>query len=101
MPENPYRSSNVASFVPRRTRPTPWLIWSGVTSLVLAAVCFVITVVGMMIAFNTLADSTAASPSDLALYVGVATIPSIAAVPLGILGLALLITGFLVRQPED
>ena len=101
MVENPYESGDASSSAPK-TRATRWLIWSGIVSLALAATCVVITVVGMVLAFNSIATSTTTpKPSDLAQNISVASLPSIAAVPLGILGVVLLVTGFMVRQPVD
>ena len=101
MVENPYESGNASSSAPK-TRATRWLIWSGIASLSLAATCVVITVVGMVLTFSSIANSaTTPKPSDLAEGISVASLPSIAAVPLGILGVVLLVAGFIVRQPVD
>jgi tRNA A-37 threonylcarbamoyl transferase component Bud32 len=94
MTENPYESANASSFPPR-ARATRWLIWSGIASIAMAAVCVVAIVFRMLVAFNSSATSSA---TDLAEGISVAILPSLAAVLLGILGIVLLIAGFVVRQ---
>jgi serine/threonine protein kinase len=93
--ENPYESANASSFAPK-TRATRWLIWPGVGSMTLAAACVVIVVFRMVLAFDSSASSSATALSEA---ISLAILPSIAAVPLGILGIVLLIAGFVVRQP--
>jgi len=101
MVENP-RESGVAGSSAPKTRATRWLIWSGIASLALAATCLVVTIVGMVLTLNSIATSTTTPhPSDLAQGISTASLPSIAAVPLGILGIILLVAGFIVRQPVD
>ena len=101
MVENPYESPKAGSSAPK-TRATRWLIWSGIASLILAATCVIITVLDMVLAFHSIAASTTTpKPSDLAQGISVALLPSIAVVPLGILGIVLLIVGLIVRQPVD
>jgi hypothetical protein len=101
MVENPYESAKATSSTPKK-RATRWLVWSGIVSLTLAATCVVITVVGMMLTFNSIATSaTPPKPSDFAHGISVASLPLLAVVPLGILGIVLLVTGFIVRQPVD
>jgi hypothetical protein len=93
--EKPYASANARSFAPK-TRATRWLIWPGIGSITLAAACVVVTVIQMVLAFNSSASSPA---TDFSEAIGVAIFPSIAAVPLGILGIVLLVAGLVVRQP--
>lgn len=85
-----------------KTRATRWLIWSGITSLALAAICFAVTIVGMVLTLNSIATSTATpKPSDLAEGISTASLPSIAVIPLVVLGIVLLVAGLMVRQPID
>jgi len=101
MAVNPYEPGNVTSTTPK-TRVTRWLVWSGIASLALAVVCVVTTAVGMMLAVRSIATSSATpKASDLAHDISVATIPSMAVVPLAVLGLVLLVLGLIVRQPVD
>jgi hypothetical protein len=95
MTENPYESDTAISFA-RQTRATRWLIWPGLGAIALAAACVVIIVLRMVLAFNSSASSSA---TDLSEAISVAILPSIAAIPLGILGIVLLIAGFVIRQP--
>ena len=101
MAENPYESSVPETSAPK-TRATRWLVWSGVTSLILAFTCAAITTVEMTAAVNSMAGSTTPpTPSELAKGVNTALIPSMAAVPLGVLGIVLFVAGFVVRQTVD
>ena len=102
MPENPYQSNNASSSPPTRTRSTRWLVWAGAASLVLAVGCLVASVVAMRMAFATIARGGATpKPSDVAHGISLATLPSWFAIPLAILGIVLLVTGLVVRQPHD
>ena len=99
MTENPYQPGTAANAT-SKTRATRWLVWSGIAALLLAALCLVATVVGMTLAFDTMANaSSTPSPSELANGISFATIPSFAAAPLGLLGNVLLIVGFIRRRP--
>ena len=100
MNHNPYQPGNATSAEPR-TNPTRWMIWAGVGSLLLAVVCLVATVIGMMWSFNEIASSTTTpKPSDLATGISYAMIPSIVAAPLALFGITFLIFGFVRRQPR-
>ena len=99
MNENPYRSTAHGGGS-RKTRTTWWLVWSGVVSLLLAVGCLIATVVGMMASFNAIATSSGAPrPEDLAEGISYALIPGYAAIPLGLLGVILIILGFVIRRP--
>ena len=102
MAMNPYESGKEDASG-SKTRANRWLIWSGIASLALAATCLLLTVVGMVLAFRSIATSTTTtpSPSDLAQGISVASLPSIAVVPFGILGIVLLIAGVVFRNPVD
>ena len=94
---NPYQASE-ASIAATRTRATRWMIWAGVVALVLAFLCLVATVLGMVWSFQAIATaSSTPAPTDLARGISNALIPSIAAVPLGIIGIVFLIFGFVRR----
>lgn len=88
--------------VASKTQPTRWLVWSGVGCIGASALCLSITVFGMLMSFNAFAASRATeSASDLAHGISFAVIPSYAAVPFGILGIALVVIGILVRRPVE
>ena len=98
MTENPY-DSPATSEVPHKTRATRWLIWSGIVSLLLAAASFVCTIVLMIVAFEDAAASTTLKPSQLARGISFSVYLAICIVPLAVVGLVLLVLGFVVRQP--
>lgn len=99
MAENPYRSPSTGD-PPRRTQSTRWLVWSGIVCLGLASLCLSLTVVGMIMSFDTIARSaTTPKPADLAHGISTSLLPMVAGMPLGIVGLALLIAGLLIRRP--
>lgn len=101
MSDNPYDSPSAAS-PPPRTQSTRWLVWSGVSCLGLAGLCLILTVVGMLASFQRIAESTTTpSPEDLASGIRLALIPSFAALPLGIIGIGLLIAGLIIRRPGE
>ena len=98
---NPYEPGTVTT-TPNKTRSTRWLVWSGVALLSLAALCLVATIIGMMWSFESVANSSSTpAPYSLARGISYASLPSIGIVPLGVLGIVLLIAGFLVRQPAS
>lgn len=98
MSQNPYEPSTTTTAA-SRTRPTRWMITTGSLLLGLALCCFFATVLMMMLSFDAIASSTTApKPSDLASGISTAMVPAVAAVPLGVAGLAFLIFGFLRRQ---
>lgn len=76
------------------------MIWAGVVALLLAIFCLIATVVGMMWSFDAVATSgSTPSPSDLAEGISNALVFSIAAAPLALAGIAMLILGLVRRQP--
>jgi hypothetical protein len=99
MDNNPYQSPSSPAESPK-TRPVRWLVWSGLICLALAVLCFLATVVGMLVTFNTIGrSSTALSAEQVARGISIAMIPTLAVVPLGALGILLLILGFVFRRP--
>jgi NADH:ubiquinone oxidoreductase subunit 5 (subunit L)/multisubunit Na+/H+ antiporter MnhA subunit len=88
-----------------KTRATRWLVWSGVISLLLAILCmassFMLTLWGMVSTFNTRSNPPTKPVSSEVVrhYMGLAEIPLYAVVPLGLLGILLLILGFVLRRP--
>jgi hypothetical protein len=101
MADNPYESGAPDTSAPK-TRATRWLVWSGVISLILAVTCVALTTVEMTTAVNSMAGAaTPPTPSELADGINTALIPSMAAVPFGVLGIVLLVAGFMVRQTVD
>ncbi len=84
-----------------RTRSTRWLVWSGAVSLALAVSCVVASLVAMRMVFATIArGGSAPKAADLAQGISLASLPSMIAIPLGILGIALVVAGLVVRQPR-
>ncbi|WP_146596690.1 MotA/TolQ/ExbB proton channel family protein [Novipirellula galeiformis] len=100
MDDNPYTPGSISS-KPKTRASRRWL-WAGFTSLALATLCIIATVIGMIWSFDAVANSsTAPKPSDLATGISNAMIPSIGAMPLALLGVALLVVGFIRREPID
>lgn len=101
MDENPYESTAHGGS-PTKTRATLWLVWSGVASLALSVACAIATVVGMIASFAAIAESsTAPRPENLARYISYALLPGYAVIPLGLLGIILVVLGFAIRRPTD
>ena len=99
MNPNPYQSGNASAAAPR-TRATRWMIWTGAGAFLLAILCVIATVLGAMRSFDAIApSSTPPKPSDLANVINFWMIPSAAAAPLAIIGIVLLILGFVRRRP--
>ncbi len=83
-----------------QTRATRWMLWAGAVALALAALCLVATVLGMIRSFDVIANaSSTPKPSELATGISLALIPSLAGGPLAIVGIVLLILGFVRRRP--
>jgi ABC-type Fe3+ transport system permease subunit len=98
MNPNPYKAGT-ASIAAPKTRATRWMIVSGAIALLLAALCFVATVVGMILSFDTIATSSSTpKASELASGISTALYSSISAALLAIVGIVLLILGFVRRQ---
>ena len=101
MSDNAYDSPSAAS-PPPRTQSTRGLVWSGAVCLGLAGLCLILRVVGILYGFWRIAESTTTpTPADLASGIRLAMIPSFAAVPLGLIGLGLLIAGLIIRRPVE
>lgn len=105
MSENPYQSPSTAGSSSRQGSARR-VVWSGIVCLGLAGVCLglagvclVLTVVGLMAAFRAVAESTTPVPDELASRISYALLPSFAGVLLGIVGIGLLILGFVKRRP--
>lgn len=100
MSNNPY--SPPSSVNPAcKTRCTRWLVYLGLACLALSALCFGLTCAAMFLSFRAIAASpTAPTPAQLALGISWALVPSYAVVPLGLIGIVLLILGFAIRQPD-
>ncbi|MFW5692669.1 MAG: hypothetical protein ACOCWL_00495 [Thermoguttaceae bacterium] len=100
MSNNPYIALSSVN-APRKTRCTRWLVYLGAGCLVLSAVCFGLTIVAMVLSFREIAASpTPPTPAQLAVGIGWAMIPSYAVLPFGLIGVVLLIAGFVLRQPN-
>lgn len=98
MSQNPYEVGTATSHA-QRTRPTRWMIVTGCICLGLAVLSLIATVVVMMWSFELVAKTNAASaPYDLANGISFAMIPSVAAVPLGLVGILFLVLGFVRRR---
>ncbi|HUT95587.1 MAG TPA: MotA/TolQ/ExbB proton channel family protein [Thermoguttaceae bacterium] len=100
MSENPYRSPSTGGASPR-TRSTRWLVWSGAVCLGLASLCLSLTVVGMIVSFHTIAQSQTPNPADLAHGIRMSMLATVAGMPLGIVGVGLLIAGLIIRRPVE
>ena len=101
MNSNPYQSGNAPAVAPR-TRATRWMVWAGAVAILLAGICLIATVIGMMWSFEAVATTSATpKPSDLSNGISNALLPSIVAAPLALVGIVLLILGFVRRQPVD
>jgi len=99
MNENAYESPTVVD-TPPKTRGTRWAIWSGIVCLLLAVLCVIATVAGMIVSFNNVAsDANTPSAEELAAGISRSMIPFYGAIPLGLAGVVLLVIGFLVRRP--
>lgn len=83
------------------SRPN-WLVWSGVASLALATFCLAWTAARILATYDSIADSpTSPRPSDLANGLSDALLPSFAAIPIGILGLVLLVAGLVLSVRKE
>ena len=99
MDSNPY-TPRLSETAKRQTRPTRWMILSGGVALSLAFICLIGVVVGMMWSFDSLAGSgTTGSPTVVASRLDAVLIPSVVTAPLALVGVILLILGFVRRQP--
>lgn len=76
------------------------MIKAGAVALLLSVLCLTATAIGMTWSFKGVETSaTPPNASDLANGILYVLIPSVAAVPLAIGGIGLLILGFLRRRP--
>lgn len=98
MAQNPYEPAHAVSPTPQQPRPGRRLVWAGVALLAVAAIGVLISVLGMMLAFDTVARSNSVNPSGLAQGIKWATIPSLAALPLGVAGIVLIVVGIVRRR---
>lgn len=99
MNSNPYQLGTTAS-AETKTRPTAWMIWTGITMLLLAGLCLAITVFGLMWSFDTVATSSSTTETTvLANGITLSVIPIFAGAPLAVIGVILIILGFMLRQP--
>lgn len=101
MMDESHQSDNAGPSVSPRPRPRSWLVWSGVASLVLAVVCVLLTLTETIRVFNRLAHMTMPKPADFAEGMSLALIPTFVAAPLGLLGIVLLVAGFIWRKPPE
>ena len=102
MVENPYDSPTTTDGAPKPpTQSTRTLVYSGIGCLVAALGAVVAMAIRMTTAFRSIATSDAApKPSDLADGIGQGALFVVAAISLAILGLVLLVAGFLIRRPR-
>ena len=101
MDQNPYQPPQVrfSAATSPKSRATRWLVCLGVTSLLLAGLCFFVTLWGMLATFNTISTSSTELPaSQVADGISRALLPSMMVGPLGLLGIVLLILGWLFRR---
>lgn len=98
MNENAYQSPTKVEG-PETVRGVRWAFWAGIVCLLVAALCVVITVVGMILAFQTVDRGPGTpAPEDLGQGISNALIPSCAAVPVGLAGVILVIVGLVSRR---
>ena len=101
MSENPYQSPAAAGqpVIPTdatRPRTGSWLMLAGIVGLLLAGICTVLTVGGMMAGFRDAAGAD--NPAELAEGFSQALVWSVAISPLVILGGGLLLAGIVIRR---
>ena len=101
MDRNPYELPSSTSAA-TKTRACRWLVWSGVACLVLAGLCMAASVLVIMVGMlHSLSSDEVLRPSEIAREISIAIIPSALMIPLGVLGILLLILGFVIRRPVD
>jgi hypothetical protein len=86
-----------------KARAARSLLRFGVTCLVLAALCaavtYAMTLRGMLVSFDAVSKTgTPPAPDQVASDIAIAMIPACAVVPLGLLGMVLLIPGLVLRR---
>ena len=95
---NPYHPGDASRVAPR-TRATRWMIWAGAFSLLIAVLCVIATVLWMVWSFEILATAPSApKPSDLANDVKNVLILFLVAGAIALVGVMLLILGFVRRR---
>ena len=98
MSQIPYETST-KTYPGTQSGLTRWMILTGFVLLGLAAACLVTTVAMMMWFFGELAEpNTTPQPSVMASRISTGMISQLAAIPLGLVGIAFLIIGFIRRQ---
>lgn len=98
MTDNPFKSGAILDD-PRDPRATRWMLWFGGIAILLAILCLLATVAGIIWSYNSIAASSVApKPSDVANGSSSVLILPVIAVPLFVVGLVFLILGFVRRQ---
>lgn len=85
-----------------KTRATRWMVSVGVTAILLAGVCLLVTVVGLVLSANSITAANIGDPTELADSmdrIRIAAFPAMASGPLFVVGLVFLILGFIRREP--
>lgn len=96
---NPYKLSP-SNDPGGRTQGTRWLVWLGLACLTLSLGCFTLACVIAYAAFRSIATSPSApQPAQLAAALRWTVLPSLATVPLGVLGVISLVAGLVIRHP--
>lgn len=96
---NPYQAVDAPS-ASRRTRGIRWMIWTGAVALSLAILCLFAAFFWLMQPFQAIETaSPATNASDLAFDISLALVPLVFAGLFMIVGIVLLILGFVLRQP--
>ena len=103
MDHNPYESPPSAGGPPK-TCAARWLVRSGVTCLLAAALCmaasFLMTLWGMLVDFDAIVRSLPPpAPSEVARYISYSMIVFSPALPLGLVGILLLVSRLVIRRP--
>jgi hypothetical protein len=96
---------NLIDLPATKARVTQWLVWSGLTCLILAAICilasFIIVHQGMADSFAATENAPAADNSARVTHsVALAAIPGFAVAPLGVVGISLLLLGLTRRRRQ-
>ncbi|MGY8771243.1 MAG: hypothetical protein ACKVH8_22750 [Pirellulales bacterium] len=100
MTENPYQSSTVDLPPVKKTPVSRKLIWVGSILLVLAGLCILATVIGLVWWESAILDSDTPQASDLASAISRALIPLYFFWPLAIIGFTLLMIGIGTRRRD-
>ncbi len=96
--QNPYECNRV-HYSAASAKTSRWMTWAGLIALILAGLCPVATVLGMMWSVSSIETSSSTpQPSELASDINKSIIPLYGAVPLTLIGISLLAAGLVRRN---